>query len=224
MYINVNNIKLHYEVIGKGQPIILLNGNGTSSGYMKIIGNKLADDYMVYIVDRRCSGKSTRDCKLTYEDTAEDIIEFIKALNINKPTLLGHSGGATVVLHLATKYQDYLSKIVLCSGEARYDKEFPKSLFIRFVEFMPFFPGKKSYERFLELVNNARGFTKEELNKIKVPTLIINGENDIIEKEEAEFMRDSITNSELLILKGATHQSYMMKINWDKELKSFLKK
>lgn len=224
MYINVNNIKLHYEVIGKGQPIILLNGNGTSSGYMKIIGNKLADDYMVYIVDRRCSGKSTRDCKLTYEDTAEDIIEFIKALNINKPILLGHSGGATVVLHLATKYQDYLSKIVLCSGEARYDKEFPKSLFIKFVEIMPFFPGKKSYERFLELVKNARGFSKEELNNIGLPTLIINGEKDIIEIEEAEFMRDSIPNSELLILKGATHQSYMMKINWDKELKSFLKK
>lgn len=224
MYINVNNIKLHYEVMGKGKPIILLNGNGTSSGYMKIIGRKLADNHLVYVVDRRCSGKSTRNCSLTYEETAEDIIEFIKKLNINKPIVLGHSGGATVVLHLATKYQEYLSKIVLCSGEARYDKEFPKSLFIKFVEAMPFFPGKKSYERFLELVNNARGFTPEELNKIELPTLIINGEKDIIEIEEAEFMKDSIPNSELLILKGATHQSYMMKIDWDKELKEFIEK
>ena len=32
MYIDVNNIKIHYEVLGKGKDIILLNPNSVNTG------------------------------------------------------------------------------------------------------------------------------------------------------------------------------------------------
>lgn len=224
MYIEVNNIKLHYSVIGNGKSIILLNGNGTYTGYMKRIGKKLAQDYKVYLVDRRCCGKSTKKCSLTYEDSAEDIYNFIQKLDIEKPIILGHSGGATVALHLACKYQTLISKLILCSGAARYDKELPKSFFERLVLTLPVFPGKKTYKRFLKLVNEAKSFKIDELNSIKTPTLIVNGDRDIISVEEAKYIASAIPNCKMLILEKATHQSYMMKIDWYDKLKKFIEK
>lgn len=45
MNIEVNNIKFHYEVIGNGKPIVLLNPNSVNTGLMKFIANKLKDKY-----------------------------------------------------------------------------------------------------------------------------------------------------------------------------------
>lgn len=104
MDIEVNNIKIHYEVIGNGKPIILLNPNSVNTGLMKFIANKLKDKYKVYIFDRRCCGKSEKNCDLTYEESAKDVAEFIKKLNIDKPYLLGCSGGGTVALNVAIHY------------------------------------------------------------------------------------------------------------------------
>lgn len=222
MYIDVNNVKLYYNVIGKGKPIILLNGNGTATGYMRRIGNKLAEDYKVYLVDRRCSGKSTRDCNLTYEDSAEDIYQFITKLKIDKPVVLGHSGGGTVVIHLAHKYKKHISKIVLCSGVARYDKKIPKTLTAKILEKLPLVPGKKSMEKFEKLIEEAKTFSKEELSNIDIPALIVNGSKDIVPVEEAEYISNSMPNAKLLVLENATHQSYMMKIDWYDKLKSFV--
>ena len=96
MDIEINNIKIHYEVFGNGEPIILLNPNSVNTGLMKFIANKLKDKYKVYLFDRRCCGKSERNCTLTYEESAKDVYEFINKLNIDKPYLLGCSGGGTV--------------------------------------------------------------------------------------------------------------------------------
>ena len=119
MYINVNNIKLHYEVIGEGKELILLNPNSDSTYFMKKIARKFSKNFKVYVVDRRCTGKSSYNCILTYEETAKDIIEMIKKLNLNKPYILGISGGARVLIELAISCSEYLSKIVICG---RYSK------------------------------------------------------------------------------------------------------
>ena len=88
MDIVVNNIKIHYEILGNGKPIILLNPNSTNTNAMKFIANKLSKEYKVYLFDRRCCGKSDRNCELSYEESARDVYEFIKKLNIDKPYLI----------------------------------------------------------------------------------------------------------------------------------------
>jgi len=42
MDIKVNNINIHYEVLGKGEPIILLNPNSVNTNAMKYIAKRLA--------------------------------------------------------------------------------------------------------------------------------------------------------------------------------------
>lgn len=222
MYIEVNNIRLYYRVKGEGKNIILLSGNGTYTGYMKKLFKELAKNYKVYLVDRRCQGKSTRDCSLTYEETAEDIYKFIIKLNIDNPIVLGHSGGGTTVLHLALKHQDKLSKIVLCSAVARYDRKISETLLEKILKKIPVFPGKSSLEKFEKLVEEARTISEEELKTIHIPALVVNGDRDIVPVEEAKYISKSLKKCNLLILEKENHQSYMTKNNWFIKLKDFI--
>lgn len=224
MYIEVNNIKIHYEIFGNGKPIILLNPNSTNTNAMKFIANKLSKEYKVYLFDRRCCGKSERNCELSYEESARDVYEFIKKLNIDKPYILGCSGGATVAMNVATNYPDSISKLICCSGVAR-NGIIEKPLYAKIMGKIPYYPGKKENEMFKKLNNNMKTLKKEDFEKINVPTLIVNGGNkDIVPISEAKYISNNIKNSELLILEDEGHFSYMINCKWYNKLRDFLEK
>ena len=224
MDIEVNNIKIHYEVLGEGKPIILLNPNSVNTNSMNFIAHKLAKDFKVYKLDRRCCGKSERNCELTYEESAKDVYEFIKKLNIDKPYILGSSGGASVALHVAINYPDCISKLVLCSGVARMEKiKMPK--YAKIMNKLPWYPGKKNIVKFENLNNTTKAITQEQLSKITVPTLVLNGgKKDIVPKEEAEYIAESIHDSKLIILENEGHFSYLINCKCYDKLKEFLNK
>ena len=207
--IEVNNIKIHYEVLGNGKPVILLNPNSVNTGLMKFIANRLKDKYKVYLFDRRCCGKSERNCTLTYEESAKDVYEFINKLNIDKPYLLGCSGGGTVALNVAIHYPQSISKLVICSGVAR-NNIIEKPNYAKVMEKIPFYPGKKNNKMFEKLNYEAHSITKEELENITIPTLVFNGgAKDIVPKNEAEYISNNINNSELFIIEKAGHCNYI---------------
>lgn len=222
MYININNIKIHYKVLGAGRPIILLNPNSVNTNAMKFIAKKLSKDFKVYLFDRRCCGKSEKNVVLTYEESAKDVYEFITKLKIEKPLVLGSSGGATVALNLAINYPNSISKLVCCSGVARMNI-IKKSIYVKIIEKIPYYPGKKSNEMFEKLNKEAKILTIHELNKIKIPTLIVNGgKKDIVPELEAKYLNKNIKNSKLIILKNDNHFSYMINCKWYDKLKEFL--
>ena len=224
MDIDVNNIKIHYEILGKGKAIILLNPNSTNTNAMKFIAKKLSKEYQVYLFDRRCCGKSERNCDLSYEESAKDVYEFIKKLNINKPYLFGCSGGATVAMNVAINYPDCISKLICCSGVAR-NGIVEKPLYAKIMEKIPYYPGKKPNEMFEKLNNNMKTLNKEDFEKINVPTLIVNGgSKDIVPISEAKYISDNIKNAELLILDNEGHFSYMINCRWYNKLREFLEK
>ena len=225
MYIVVNNIRIHYEVLGEGKPIILLNPNSVNTGLMRFIANKLKNNYKVYLFDRRCCGKSEKNCNLTYEDSAKDVFEFIKKMKLNKPFLLGCSGGGTVALKVEINYPGSISKLIICSAVAR-NNIIEKPLYAKIMEKLPYYPGKKNNEKFEKLVTESRSITKEELNSINIPTLVVNGGiKDLIPKEEVEFISSNIKNSEKCIIENAGHCNYIFNNDqFYNKLDEFLKK
>lgn len=209
MEIIVNNIKIHYEIMGKGKPIILLNPNSVNTGLMKFIALKLKNNYQVYIFDRRCCGKSEKNCNLTYEESAKDVYEFINKLNIEKPYLLGCSGGASVAINVGINYPESISKLVLCSGVARFcNIKMPKSA--EMIRKLKFLPSVKKAEKFYILNESSKNLNESELNKINAKTLIVNGGiKDIVPIDEACFIHENISDSELFILEKESHCSYI---------------
>ena len=220
MEIFVNNVKIHYEVLGEGKVVILLNPNSVHTKlFMKPIVKMFSRDFKVYCVDRRGCGKSTRDCELTYEESAKDIYEFIQKLNIDKPVIVGFSGGASVGLHLAIEHSNIISKLVLCSGSARKVKIKSKKFFDKLI----WYPGKKDTDKFWKLVEETNEIKETELNSIKVETLVVNGgTRDIIPISEAEYLSNNIENSKILILENDGHCTYAKKQYWYDAVKKFI--
>lgn len=220
MKIKVNGIELNYEVAGDGKNVILLNPNSVNTAlFMKPIVKLFSQDFKVYCVDRRGCGKSTRDCELTYEESAKDIYEMIQELKIDNPIVVGFSGGASVAMHLAIKYSDVISKLILCSGSARKINIKSKAFFDKII----WYPGKKNADKFWKLVDEAREIQPNELNSIKAKTLVINGGvRDIIPISEAEYLFNNIGNSKIWILEKEGHCSYARKKYWYDYVKRYI--
>ena len=220
MKIKVNGIELNYEMIGEGKEVILLNPNSVHTKlFMNPIVKLFAQDFKVYCVDRRGCGKSTRNCELSYEESAKDIYEMIQELKLDKPIVVGFSGGASVALHLAIKYPTAISKLILCSGSARKVNISSRSFFDNLI----WYPGKKNSEKFWKLIDESKEISTNELKTILVPTLVVNGgARDIIPAEEADFISSNIADSKLLILEKEGHCTYARKKYWYDQVKDFL--
>lgn len=222
MYIDVNNIRLHYQILGKGKSLILLNPNSEDTRIMLPIGKIFSKNFKVYIVDRRGCGKSTKNCALTYDESSKDLYEFIQKLNLDKPYVLGLSGGASVALFLATMYPDCISKLVLGSGVVRHSK-MKYSPFSQLIRKLTFLKVVRKAEKFYQLNEEARELALEELSKITSPTLVVNGgEKDIVPIEEAEYIANNIKNSKLMILHKEGHCTYTRKKDWYLNVVEFL--
>lgn len=220
MHIKVNGIELYYNVIGDGKEVVLLNPNSVNTKiFMTPIVKLFKNDFKVYCVDRRGCGKSTRDCLMTYEETAKDIYEMIQELKLEKPIVIGFSGGASVALHLAIKYPDVISKLILCSGSARKVHIKSQKIFDKLI----WYPGKKNADRFWKLIDECKEITEKELNSIKVDTFVINGgKKDVIPVSEAEYIARNIDSSKIWILENEKHCSYAKKKYWYNGVKSFI--
>lgn len=203
MKILVNNINLYYETYGEGQPIILLHGNGETHEIFDKLIESLKDNYKVYAIDSRCHGKSEDLIEISYKLMRDDIIEFIKKLNIEKPILYGFSDGGIIGILIAIKEPDILSKLIVSGANITPNGLKTKDYLLTKLSY--FFTKNK----LLKIMLKEPNIKKEELNKIKIPTIILAGEKDCIKLKHTKFIADNIKNSTLEIIKKETHGSYI---------------
>ena len=104
---------LHYRVLGKGAPLVILHGLFGSSDNWQSQAKKLAEFYTVYLVDLRNHGHSFWSPAHTYDLMAEDVHRLIEELNLKKIILLGHSMGAKVAMTFAQQHPTLLDKLIL---------------------------------------------------------------------------------------------------------------
>ena len=112
----VNGIKLHYAVAGEGRPVILLHGNGEDHDLFDTEIDQLVEaGYRVFAPDSRGHGVNEALEEYHYDDMAEDFFQLIKALNLDKPALYGHSDGGIIALLLELHHPGTLG-IMAISG------------------------------------------------------------------------------------------------------------
>ena len=204
MDILVNNVKLYYEVYGEGQPIILLHGNQETHEIFDKLINKLKDNYKVYAIDSRCHGKSENPIDITYNLMRDDIIEFIKKLKIDKPILYGFSDGGIVGILMSIKEPQILSKLIVSGANITPDVLTP--FFALITKIMYFFTRSK----YIKMMLNEPNIKLNELNRIKIPVVVLAGEKDIIKYKHSKLIADNIPNSILEIVNKENHGSYII--------------
>ncbi len=128
--VNINGVKLNYEVAGQGETVIFLHGyTGSTQDWENQIP-ALSPKYRVIALDNRGHGKSaapSREEEYSMPVFTDDVFALLKVLDIKKCCLVGHSLGGFIALQFALKYPDMLASLVLVdtsSGQFYRDPDF----------------------------------------------------------------------------------------------------
>lgn len=105
---------LHYEVIGRGKPVILLHGWLGSWGLWQETMTVLSRSFRTYAMDFWGFGESgkKRDTYLV-TDFVSMVGQFMDQLGIPQAPLVGHSMGGTVSLMAAMQYPQRVEKVTV---------------------------------------------------------------------------------------------------------------
>lgn len=106
-------MELNFKSFGQGEPVIILHGMFGTLDNWQTLAKKLAENYLVYIVDLRNHGKSPHDDEFSYKIMANDVKEFMEANWIFEAAVIGHSMGGKVAMQLAYEYPDMVTKLVV---------------------------------------------------------------------------------------------------------------
>ena len=105
---------LHFEVYGKGKPVIFLHGWLGSWGLWQDTMKSIGKSYRTYALDFWGFGESDdRLNSYNVMDFVNLVGQFMDQLGIDKAPLVGHSMGGTVSLLSAIKNPDRVEKIVV---------------------------------------------------------------------------------------------------------------
>lgn len=105
---------VHYEVYGRGRPVILLHGWLGSWGLWQETMAYLGRSYRTYALDFWGFGESgkKRD-SYDVQDFVSLVDQFMEQLGIERAPLVGHSMGGTVSLSVAIQYPERVRKVVV---------------------------------------------------------------------------------------------------------------
>ena len=201
----VNGVRLDYAMVGEGLPVVLLHGNGEDHDLFDTQIRQLVEaGYRVYAPDSRGHGANEPQPEYHYTDMAEDMYQFIRAMNLEKPAFYGFSDGGIIGLTLITSHPDCVGALAISGTNLS-----PDGLIPSFVEEYTAI-NKEENDPLITLMLTEPHIDPETLKKITVPVLVTAGENDLILQSETKKISDQIPNSTMIILAGEDHGSYIV--------------
>lgn len=225
-YTDVNGLHMYYEIYGQGKPLILVHGGGSTiqTCFEKIIP-LLAVNRKVIAIELQAHGRTNdRNADLTFEQDADDIAVFMQNLGIARADFFGFSNGGTTLLQLAIRHPERIDKMILGSALAKRNgvidgfwgfmeqaklEHMPEQLKAGYLKVTPDSSGLQvMHDRDAKRMIHFKDIPDEQLAAIKIPTLVINGDKDVITPEHALALHRLIANSELAIIPGG-HGEYM---------------
>ena len=239
---NIKDVNINYVQYGnsKGKDVVLLHGWGQNIEMMNPIGERLKNDYHITILDLPGFGKSSEPTyDWTIYDYYEILKEFLKELKIKNPVLIGHSFGGRISIIYASK--EKVDKLVLLASPFRKSVK-KDTLKIKILKFLKKVPLLKDLEDYAKtkigstdyrnaspvmrkiLVNTVNEDLESCVRNIKVPTVLIWGDNDTaVSVEDARYMESIIPDAGLIVYEGCTHYAYLERLgDTINILKSFL--
>lgn len=194
---------LFYEQTGSGAPLIMLHGNGSSHEAFNDAVEILKNHFSVYALDSRGQGSNPKETELHYQDMADDVIEFSRKHNLEKPIIYGFSDGGIIALLVAIAEPELPSHLIVSGANL-----VPNGLKLRF-QIPNIIKSWKTRDPLYTLMLTEPNITAEMLHKITAPTLITAGQHDIVRKSQTMKLSKEIAQSKLIILTGEGHGTYI---------------
>lgn len=219
--VQVGRYRVHYQVLGEGEPVILVHGLSGSLRWWVRNVQALAQDHRVYLVDLPGFGTMRRmRTRFALVNVAQWLLAWMDAVGIQKAHLVGHSMGGYICIWIAAHRPEVVSRMVLISPAVLsrirhvFGYTLPLLHAIRYLTISFFFI--LAYDALragpLTLLRAAQDLlsqdTQEDIKKVAVPTLLVWGENDtLVPSSVGHLLQAQIPHSQLLILHRAGHVS-----------------
>jgi pimeloyl-ACP methyl ester carboxylesterase len=225
-YAPINGLHMYYEVHGKGAPLVLIHGGGSTiqTSFGRVL-HSLANERQVIAVELQGHGH-TIDINRpeTFEQDADDVAALLKYLKIENADFFGFSNGGNTAIQIAIRYPNLVRKIILGSAffkrKGMYPqfwdslnhstlKNMPQLLKDAYKEVAPD-PSNlsKMYEKDKKRMVEFEDWKEEDIHSIDAPALIIIGDNDVVSPEHAVEMFRVLPHARLSILPGI-HGAYI---------------
>lgn len=222
-YAPVNRIRIWYAVFGAGQPVVLLHGGLANANYWGDQVPPLSQHNEVVVIDSRGHGRSSRDTRpFGYDLMASDVLGLLDYLHIRKAAIVGWSDGAIIGLDIAIHHPERLTKLFAFAANSDPSgvRDVNRSPTFRAFEarasreYASLSPTPHAYKAFLAQItrmwDTEPHFTDAQLDGIRVPVWIVDGDHDeAIKRENTLYMADHIPNACLLIQPGVSHFSFL---------------
>ena len=106
-----DDVKIHYLVMGRGSPIVLIHGyTGSAEGnwFTNGVADALAKNHRVIALDVRGHGKSDKphDPKMYGDRLWQDVVELMDHLAVDRAHVHGYSMGGMIVTQLLAHHPD----------------------------------------------------------------------------------------------------------------------
>ncbi len=117
--IRLHEIEYHVEVIGQGEPLLLLHGFTGCGANWREVATLLGDGFRVVMPDLLGHGESESPAdvaRFTIQSQAADLIALLDTLQIERAIVWGYSMGGRLALYSALHYPSRVKALVLESA------------------------------------------------------------------------------------------------------------
>jgi pimeloyl-ACP methyl ester carboxylesterase len=220
--VHVNDIEMHYEVVGSGDPLLLLHGFAGCGDTWQPFIPALSKHFQLIVPDLRGHGWSTNPARtFTHRQSAADVLALLDHLRLPRVRAMGISTGGMTLLHMATLQPDRITAMVLIGATSYFPAE-ARAIMVASKDHTPEEVlemqracAKRGDEQLQEIRTEFQGFkdsyddmnfTPPYLGTIKARTLIVHGDRDQFFPVRIPVeMYQSIPGSELWIVPGGGH-------------------
>lgn len=218
-----------------GAPVVLVHGlGGHAEDWHNLAGFLVPAGYRLYLPDLPGFGRSARPANFSYSipDYANQVVGFMDALGLKQVDLGGHSMGGWIVQRIAFEHPERVHKLMIMDSAGIYDKpDWNTALFVptspgeleKFDALLmphpppvPWFIARdilRIFQRDAWIIHRSmdsmltgRDVTDSELPQLKMPVLIVWGDQDHITPiADGEKMHQLMPQSQMDVVQGCGH-------------------
>lgn len=207
-----------FEWPNHGEPVVLLHGGMSQTLHWDYtILPAVESTHHVYAYDRSAHGYTgDRPGSLHYEHQRDEAIAYLETI-VGKPAhLIGWSDGGIISLMVAIKRPDLVKSIIAFGANYLHSGvlSIPDSFIVISEEdqaehnrISPDAPEQllQNQLRMVEIIKSEPEIDIAELKKINIPTLIIVGDDDVINHHHTVEMYEALPQGQLAIVPATSH-------------------
>jgi pimeloyl-ACP methyl ester carboxylesterase len=108
------DLRMHYLQRGTGDPVVLIHGFPETSYSWRHQLAALSEHYAVFAPDTRGFGRTDKPgTRITRQILAQDVINFMDALGLERAAIVGHDWGGIIAFKLAIDWQHRVTRLAL---------------------------------------------------------------------------------------------------------------